>query len=59
LNKIKGRKKYARLHIKEILSEKKLFLKINFIYIKDKKKIIDKSKKLFKYKCITNKIIII
>ena len=33
------KKQYARPHIKEILSEKKLFLKINFIYIKDKKKL--------------------
>jgi len=41
LNKRKEKKYYARLHILEILSENKyfLFLKINFINIKDKNKL--------------------
>jgi hypothetical protein len=44
-----GKKHYARLHILEILFENTfLFKKINFIYTKDKKKIIDESEKLFK-----------
>jgi hypothetical protein len=53
LNKIK--KYYARLYILEILSENKyfLFLKIKFIYTKDKKN-IDNKKISSKIKYIQN-----
>jgi hypothetical protein len=54
---IEEKKYYARLYILEILFENKKKLKL--IYSKDKKKIIDESEKLFKFKCITKKIIVI
>ena len=42
MNKIKGKKQNTRRYILEILYENNfLFLKIKFIYIKDKKNIID------------------
>ena len=58
---IKEEKYYARLYILEILFEnKKIILKkIKFINSKDKKKIIDELEKLFKFKCMTKKIIVI
>ena len=46
---------YQKYYLKIIF----LFFKINFIHTKDKKKIIDELKKLFKFKYITKKIIII
>jgi len=43
------KKHYVRLHILEILYKNNfLFSKINSIYTKDKKNIIDESEKLFK-----------